>query len=256
LNPPGQYADDRNLRARQRLWAYRVPVFDIAGWVLDLAAVRPGMRVLEAGCGNGIYLRALRERRVDAVGCDLSLGMLRRAGHPALVNADVTALPARDGTFDVVLAAHLLDLVPGRRTAIGELRRVLRPGGTCVAITNGAQHLRSLRELVERAVGASTPGWRMRGPTGSAFTAENGAAQLSAVFSEVTCIRPAQAGAVVIDDATVASDYVNSLASHYQDQVARPWSDVASDVQEQIQAVIDTNGTFRTAGDVVAFVCG
>ena len=133
------------------------------------------MRVLDAGCGNGMYLRALRERQVNAVGCDLSPGMLRRAGHPALVNANVTTLPVHDGAFDVVLAAHLLDLVPERRTAIGELSRVLAPGGTCVAVTNGAQHLRSLRELIERVVWASTPDWRMRAPAGAAFTAENGA---------------------------------------------------------------------------------
>lgn len=252
LNPPTQYADDRNLRARQRLWTCQVPSFDIAGWVLDLAGVMPGMRVLDAGCGNGMYLR---ERQVDAVGCDLSPGMLRRAGHSALVNADVTALPAHDGAFDVVLAAHLLDLVPGRRTAIGELSRVLAPGGTCLAVTNGAQHLRSLRELVEQAVWVSTPGWRMRAPTGAAFTAENGAAQLGVAFHEVTCIRPAQVSPVIIEDATVAADYVSSLASHYQAQVARPWREVVSDVQEQVQAAINANSNFRTVGDVAAFVC-
>src|SRR6202044_2554991 len=71
--------------------------------------------------------------------------------HPALIPADVTALPLRDSAFDIVLAAHLLDLVPDRRTAIRELRRVLAPGGTCVAVTNGAQHLRSLRDLIEQA---------------------------------------------------------------------------------------------------------
>jgi hypothetical protein len=38
---------------------------------------------------------------------------------------------------------HLFDLVADRRTAIGELSRVLAPGGTCLAVTNGAQHLRS-----------------------------------------------------------------------------------------------------------------
>ncbi|MGH3205061.1 MAG: class I SAM-dependent methyltransferase [Streptosporangiaceae bacterium] len=255
LNPPAQYADDRNLRARQRLWTCQVPGFDIAGWVLDLAGVMTGMRVLDAGCGNGIYLRALRERRANAVGCDLSPGMLRRAGHPALVNADVTAFPALAGAFDVVLAAHLLDLVPDRRTAIGEFRRVLAPGGTCVTVTNGAQHLRSLRELIERAVWVSTPGWRMRAPTGSAFAAENGAAQLGVAFHEVTCVRPSQASPVIIEDAAVAADYVNSLASHYQARVARPWREVASDVQQQVQAVIDTSGSFRTAGDVAAFVC-
>jgi hypothetical protein len=154
-----------------------------------------------------------------------------------------------------VLATHLLDLVADHRAAIGELRRVLASGGTCVAVTNGAQHLRSLRELIERAVWASTPGWRMRGPTGGVFTAENGTAQLGEAFHEVTCVRPAQVSPVVIEDAAVAADYVNSLASHYQDQVARPWREVASDVQEQVQAVIDTNGTFRTVGDVAVFVC-
>jgi SAM-dependent methyltransferase len=255
LNPPGQYADDRNLRARQRLWACQVPAFDIAAWVLDLAELVPGMRVLDAGCGNGIYLRELRQRQVNAVGCDLSPGMLRNAGHPAVINADVTALPARDGAFDVALAAHLLDLVPGRRTAVGELRRVLAPGGTCVAVTTGAQHLRSLRELIERAVRASTPGWRMRPPTGSAFTAENGAAQLGTAFPEVTCIRASPARPVVIEDATVAADYVTSLAGHYQAQAARPWHEVTSEVQQQVQAAIDTNGEFLTAGDVAAFVC-
>jgi SAM-dependent methyltransferase len=255
LNPAAQYADDRNLRARQRLWACQVPFFDIAGWVLDLAGVMLGMRVLDAGCGNGMYLRALRERQVNAVGCDLSPGMLCQAGHPALVNADVTALPALAGAFDVVLATHLLDLVADRRAAIGELRRVLASGGTCVAVTNGAQHLRSLRELIERAVWAGTPAWRMRAPPAGAFTAENGAAQLGVAFHEVTCIRPSQVSPVVIEDAAVAAGYVNSLASHYQDQVARPWREVASDVQEQVQAVIDTNGTFRTVGDVAAFLC-
>ncbi len=255
LNPPGQYADDRNLHARQRLWRCQVPLFDAAAWVLDLAGLAPGMRVLDAGCGNGFYLRALQERRVSAVGCDLSLGMIRGVAHPALVNADVTALPVREHVFDVVLAAHLLDLVPDRGTAVRELRRTLAPGGTCVAVTTGSQHLRSLRAQIERAVRVSTPGWRMRAPTGSAFTMDNAAAQLGAAFAEVTCVRPSGAGPVVIEDASVAADYVSSLAGHYQPQVARPWRDVAEDVREQVQAVIDTRGTFRTAGDVAAFVC-
>jgi len=263
LNPPGQYTDDRNLAARQRLWGCQVPAFDVAAWVLDLAGVVPGMRVLDAGCGNGLYLRALRDRRVNAAGCDLSPGMLRGAGagagtgagHPALVNADVTALPVRDGAFDAVLAAQLLDLVEDRGAAVREVRRALASGGTFVAVTTGAQHLRSLRALVERAVRASTPGWRMRAPTGAAFTAENAAAQLSVTFGEVTCVRPARAGPVIIEDAQVAADYVTSLASHYQPGVARAWHEVAADVHEQVQAVIDAEGQFRTAGDVAAFVC-
>ena len=185
LNPRAQYADDRNLAARQRLWQQQDPPFDITGWVLDLADVGPGTSVLEVGCGNGRYLRALRDRGARVLGGDLSPGILRSAGHPMLVGADVTALPVRDDAFSVVLACHLLDLVPDRATAIGELGRVLAPGGRCVAVTNGAQHIRALRDLVEQAVGRSNPGWRQRVSAG-AFTAENGAGQLAAAFGAVT----------------------------------------------------------------------
>lgn len=221
LNPPTQYADDRNLAARQRLWQQQVPPFDGVNWVLDLAGAGPGTRVLEAGCGNGLYLRALRERQARAVGCDLSMGILRTAGHPWLLNADVTALPVGDGAVDVVLACHMLDLVPGRAAAIRELRRVLAPGGRCVAVTNGAGHLRALRDLVEHAVGQSNPGWRQRVSAGE-FTAENGAAQLAAAFAAVTLVRPDPVPPVVIRDAAVAADYVASLADHYQDEVPGP----------------------------------
>jgi SAM-dependent methyltransferase len=202
LNPPGQYADDRNFRARQRLWKYQEPFFDIVAWVIQLAGISPGMRVLDAGCGNGAYLRGLRERQAWAAGCDLSMGMLRAASHSAVLNADVTALPVRDGAFDAVLAVHMLYHVPSRESAIAELRRVLIPGGTCIAVTNGARHMRSLRELVERAVGKQTPGWQMRNPSTHAFAAENAAAQLGIAFQNVTCVRPPGTAPVVVRDAT------------------------------------------------------
>jgi len=115
-NPAGQYADDRNLRARQRLWRYQDPCLDIVAWVLDLAGLAPGLQVLDAGCGNGEYLSALARRPVRAAGCDRSMGMLQAAaGCPALLNADVAALPVRDGVFDVVLAVHMLYHVPDRK---------------------------------------------------------------------------------------------------------------------------------------------
>jgi SAM-dependent methyltransferase len=254
LNPPGQYADDRNLRNRQRFWQHQHPFFDTVGWVLDLAGLSPGLRVLDAGCGNGAYLRGLRDRQVRAAGCDLSAGMLRAVSHPALLNADVAALPVRDGAVDIVLAIHMLYHVPDRETAIRELRRVLAAGGTCIAVTNGSQHTRSLRALAERAVREETPGWQMR-PATHAFSAENAPAQLGAAFESVTCVRPAINVPVIIRDATVAADYMASLASHHQDETTRPWDDVVEDVRQQVQAVIDDKGAFTTSGDLAAFIC-
>jgi SAM-dependent methyltransferase len=254
LNPPGQYADDRNLRARQRFWQHQSPPFDDVGWVLDLARLSPGMRVLDAGCGNGVYLRGLLDRQVRAVGCDLSMGMLRTAPHPALLSADVSALPLRDGAFDVALAVHMLYHVPGRETAIRELRRVVAAGGTCIAVTNGTRHTRSLRDLIEGAVREETPGWQLR-PATHAFTAENAAAQLGAAFETVACVRPAATPPVTIRDAAVAADYVASLADHHQDGTTRPWHDVTEDVRQHVQAVIDDQGAFTTSGDLAAFIC-
>jgi len=254
LNPAGQYANDGNLRARQRFWQHQDPYFDDVGWVLDLAGLSPGMRVLDAGCGNGLYLRGLRDRGISAIGCDLSMGMLRAAAHPALLNADVTALPLRDGAVDAVLAVHMLYHVPDREVAIRELRRVVAHGGACIAVTNGSRHTRSLRDLVERAVQKETPGWRMR-PATHAFTAENAAAQLGAAFQAVTCVKPATTPPVVIRDAAVAADYVASIADHHQPETSRPWADVAEDVRRQVQAVIDQKGAFITSGDLAAFIC-
>jgi ubiquinone/menaquinone biosynthesis C-methylase UbiE len=254
LNPPDQYSDDRNLRARQRFWQHQDPYFDIVGWVMDLVRPSPGLRVLDAGCGNGVYLRALRDRQALAVGCDLSMGMLKAASHPALLNADIAALPLRDGAVDVALGIHMLYHVPSRESAIRELRRVVAAGGTCVVVTNGSRHTRSLRAMAERAVRRETPGWQMR-PATHAFTAENAAGQLGAAFENVTCVRPATNPPVVIRDAAVGAGYLASLASHHQDETSRPWDDVVEDVRLQIQAAIDREGAFITSGDLAAFIC-
>ena len=54
---------------------------------------------------------------------------IRPQFHAAL---DITALPFREGTFDVVLCCHVLEHVPDDRAAIRELRRILAPGGQLV----------------------------------------------------------------------------------------------------------------------------
>ncbi len=255
LNPPTQYADDGNLRARQRLWEHQEPPFDLIGWVLDLAAIAPPASVLDVGCGNGAYLRELARRGVEVVGCDLSLGMLQAAGRTApRVNGDVTALPVRDARVDIVLAPHMLYHVPDRTAAAHELRRVLRAGGRCVAVTNGAAHMATVRRLVQEAVHEVNPSWEMRNPSTHAFSLQNGAAQLGVAFDEVTCVR-AETVPVRIRDVSVVTDYVASVADHYEAGAGLPWSDVVDHVGRAVQRVIDADGVFEVAGESGAFVC-
>lgn len=258
LDRPAQYATDVHLRARQRLWEQQRPRFDLVGWVLDLAGLssRSPAVVLDIGCGNGMYLSALERRGIRGAGCDLSFGMLESAlPHPRLVNADATALPFAAESFDVVLAPHMLYHVDDRTAAATELRRVLRPRGRCVVVTNGANHIGSLRHLVEAAARRSTPEWEMRDPATQAFSLENGGAQLRAAFDHVECIRPRDAASVRLTDAKVAADYVASVGHHYEAQLDCPWRDIVDAVREAVQRRIDRDGAFVVAGDTGAFVC-
>ncbi|WP_030860514.1 class I SAM-dependent methyltransferase [Streptomyces sp. NRRL F-2747] len=100
--------------------------------------LRPGDRVLDAGCGTGRALTALRAAVGPAgtvLGADLTPQMLaaaRRAGRDAegvLLLADVARLPLRDGVLDAVFAAGLVAHLPDPEANLRELARVVRPGG-------------------------------------------------------------------------------------------------------------------------------
>ncbi|MFJ3173184.1 class I SAM-dependent methyltransferase [Streptomyces roseus] len=97
-----------------------------------------GDRVLDAGCGTGRALAALRAAVGPAgtvLGADLTPQMLaaaRRAGRDAegaLLLADVSRLPLRDGALDAVFAAGLIAHLPDPEADLRELARVVRPGG-------------------------------------------------------------------------------------------------------------------------------
>jgi SAM-dependent methyltransferase len=95
-------------------------------------------RVLEVGCGAAACTRWLVRQGADAVATDLSAGMLRhaRAGSARsgvevpLVQADATALPFGDGTFDIACTAFgAVPFVADSARVMAEVYRVLRPGG-------------------------------------------------------------------------------------------------------------------------------
>ncbi|MFI5544062.1 class I SAM-dependent methyltransferase [Streptomyces sp. NPDC051815] len=100
--------------------------------------LRPGDRVLDAGCGTGRAMTALRAAVGPAgsvLGVDLTPQMLaaaQRAGRDAegaLLLADVARLPLRDGALDAVFAAGLIAHLPQPEANLRELARVVRPGG-------------------------------------------------------------------------------------------------------------------------------
>ena len=71
-----QYADAGNFSARQSIYRYQQPRIGLYDWALDLAGLEGGERILDVGCGNGGYLKALHQRGHGGltVGVDFSAG--------------------------------------------------------------------------------------------------------------------------------------------------------------------------------------
>ncbi len=151
LNDPGfvaeQYRSTARLGIRRSVWQPLPPgesAQDVA--VAALAEVGP-VALLEVGCGTGeLAERCARELGCRVVALDQSMAMVEATaarGVEAVVG-DVQVLPFADGSFDCALAAWMLYHVPDLERALAELRRVLRPGGRLVAITNGDRGMAEL----------------------------------------------------------------------------------------------------------------
>ena len=113
-------------------------------------------RILDVGCGTGLFLPSLAERAQLVVGVDLSAEMLRgvreRAGAAELVQADADHLPFPDRSFDAVVAITLLQNMPDPERTVRELARVMRPGGTL--IVTSLRHKHTAEQLEEWASSA------------------------------------------------------------------------------------------------------
>jgi SAM-dependent methyltransferase len=119
--------DERFLPAMFNEWAPRVA---------ELAALEPGMRVLDVACGTGVLSLVVAEVvRPDGtvVGLDLNPGMLdvarRKAPRIDWREASVEAIPFEDAAFDAVVSQFGLMFVEDKARAIREMVRVLRPAG-------------------------------------------------------------------------------------------------------------------------------
>ena len=140
-----------------------------------VAGDRP-IRILDVGCGTGVFAARIRAALPAArvCGIDLVSGMLakgaerwrRHAGHVLPVQADSERLPFAAGTFDFVTCANSFHHYPRQDRAVAEMHRVLRPGGrlmlidgyrdapwgwfiydVCVAGVEGAVHHASARRM-------------------------------------------------------------------------------------------------------------
>jgi SAM-dependent methyltransferase len=143
-----------------------------------LPASGTGLRLLDVGCGTGHHMARLAATGFEVAGVDGSDEMLVRARerNPSarLERADVGLLPFPDQSFDFVLSVEVLRYLKSPQQALGEMRRVLRPGGVCLVtaapllslngyyVVNRIAHAVPVSDLV-RLKQYFTTSWRLRG---------------------------------------------------------------------------------------------
>ena len=120
---------------------------DQRAYVAERIGLRPGLRVLEVGCGTGAFSRYLARsvREVSFTGLDLDPDFIEAARRLApegeggcgftFLQGDALALPFEEGTFDAVVSHTFFNSVPRYREALREMIRVCRVGGTVASVT-------------------------------------------------------------------------------------------------------------------------
>jgi SAM-dependent methyltransferase len=201
-----QYRTGENLEARIRFHErFGTHPLRWPRWVFERLRLPASCRILEVGCGTGNLWEENRERIPPGwkvLLSDLSPGMAAQAV------LDARELPFPNGSFEAVIANHMLYHVPNRPRALAEIRRVLAPGGRFYAATGGRDQFRELLDLVYR-FDPSLVLWE--GRDDSSFLLENGAAQLAPWFPEVLLHR--YEDSLVVTEAAPLVAYVASKVS-------------------------------------------
>jgi ubiquinone/menaquinone biosynthesis C-methylase UbiE len=239
-----QYRTSVNLAARQRIYRYAMSNVKWHAWVFDqISPLLPaGARVLELGCGNGALWRENVERVPrgwDVTLSDLSAGMLddarqalgSRAPRFRFALVDAQAIPFPDRAVDAVVANHMLYHVPDRPRAYGQIVRVLAPGGSLFAATNGDGHVIEIRALISKFVPLRDP---------RAFSLAGARDELARFFQSVNVIH--LRGELRVPEVQPVLDYLNSM-----DLPEPLTAEQVQSIERAVQSEIDRRGYFRVS---------
>jgi len=104
---------------------------------IEVGKFRSRARIVDLGCGSGIFTQLLQARDLRCVGLDISLNLpqIRQKAYPTqcFVQGDVEHLPFPSGSLDGIVLSGLIHHLPEKRWLADEAYQVLKPGGTFAA---------------------------------------------------------------------------------------------------------------------------
>ena len=226
-----QYKNATNISARIRLHRdYSVNQEGWFPWLFSNLHLKPGMKILELGAGNGALWSqniAKVSKNVTIVLSDISEGILADArktigDHPQFQYSVFNAqkIPFADNTFDLVIANHMLFYCDDIPKALQEVQRVLKPGATFTCSTYSQKHMHEITDLVQNynanIVLSSTKLYER-------FGLDNGRQILQPYFKDISCHK--YQDAIELSDSMPIISYILSchgnqnsiLLDHYQD---------------------------------------
>lgn len=253
------YRTDAGLAARQALYRWTRRPVDLPAEAVAALAWVSGV-VVDVGCGNGAYVARLKDDRPDlrVLGVDLSVGMLvglrASAGHRELAAADAAGLPLADASVEAALAMHMLYHLPDPDRGVGEIRRILRPGGLALVATNARDDKLEIEDLLNRALVAAggEPLDRELGAHRD-FSLEALVPILSAHFRSVD-VTEWRTEIIVPEPAPVVA-YLDSIRPVVTLSSGMPWTAVLRAAAELTAVAVRRDGAFRITGHVGMAVC-
>jgi ubiquinone/menaquinone biosynthesis C-methylase UbiE len=149
-----QYANDHDLQVRIATHMKYTVGANLEIMVDQALELLGDETLLDVGTGPGDFPARVQAagHRGEIIGMDYSQGMVdkARASHSGVtyVQGDVCALPFATSSFDVVTARHMLYHVPDLEQALRECKRVLKPGGRFLALTNADGNMQEFWDAV------------------------------------------------------------------------------------------------------------